>query len=282
MAAAVPRNMILGHAITENAYGRTGSGFTVGRVPAASLTLFAASGAVLGLALGSFIATLVVRWGAGRSIGGRSRCDGCARQLTPLELVPLIGFALAGGRCRTCGAPIDPAFPATEAAAATLGAVALALEPGWGGLAGAAFGWTLLTLALLDARHLWLPDRLTLPLLAAGLALGALGLAPDFASRSLGAGGALAAFAAIAWGYARLRSREGLGQGDVKLLGAIGAWLGWQPLPMVVAGAAALGLIIVALRLLRGATVRATDPLPFGTLLAAAAFGVWMMLAAQE
>lgn len=246
------------------------------------LTLFAAAGAVLGLAVGSFVATLVARWGTGQSIGGRSRCDGCARPLTPLELVPLLGFALGDGRCRTCGAAIDPAFPATEAAAAAIGATALALAPSAGGLAGAAFGWTLLALALLDARHLWLPDRLTLLLLAAGLAAGALGLAPALADRAIGAAVGLAALALIASAYARLRGRDGLGMGDVKLLGAIGAWLGWQPLPLVVTGAAALGLVVVALRLLRGAAVRATDRLPFGTLLAAAAFAVWMLLAAQD
>ena len=237
----------------------------------------AAAGALLGLIAGSFCATLVLRWPAGRSVaGGRSRCDSCGRTLTALELVPLLGFAASRGRCRTCGAPIDRVHPAIEILAALIGAAALAVAPGWDGVAGALFGWTLLTLAALDLRHRWLPDALTLPLLGAGLVAGAAGLAPALADRVIGAAAGFGVLWLIGRGYRMARGRDGLGGGDPKLLGAIGGWLGWAALPDVVLIAALAGLAGVAAARLAGRTVSATDALPFGTLLAAAGFGAWL------
>ncbi len=240
-----------------------------------------AAGAALGLIAGSFLAALVVRWPDGRSIArGRSACDACRRPLTATELIPLLGFAVSRGRCRTCGRRIDAVHPAIEALAALIGATALAVAPGWDGVAGALFGWILLALATLDLRHHWLPDALTLPLLGLGLIAGATGLEPSLVDHVAGAALGFATLRLIAAAFRRLRGRDGLGGGDPKLLGAIGAWLGWAALPWVVLLAAGGGLAAVAALHLAGRPVAATTPLPFGTMLAAAAVAIWLAQAA--
>jgi leader peptidase (prepilin peptidase)/N-methyltransferase len=246
-------------------------------IPLPSPLWLALAGAVLGLLVGSYLATLTLRWPQGRtSSTGRSACDGCARPLVWFELVPLFSFAALRGRCRTCGAPIDRRHPTIEAAAAVIGAASLWLHPDGGGLLGAIFGWALLTLAILDAEHFWLPDALTLPLLAAGLASG-LAVDPPLFDRLLGAAGGFALLAGVALGYRALRGRPGLGGGDPKLFAAIGAWLGWQALPFVLLLAAVMGLISVAFSLLRGRPTTAQTKVPFGAPLAVAAWAVWLV-----
>lgn len=225
---------------------------------------------------GSFLSTLVVRWPAGRDLSGRSTCDGCSRTLRVFELVPLLSWAAARGRCRRCSARIDLRHPAMEAAGAAIGAASLLAAPGWEGLAGAFFGWLLLALAMLDAEHFWLPDRLTAALAAGGLAAGAAGLAPALAERLAGGVGAWAALALVAAAYCAARGRTGLGGGDPKLFGAIGCWLGWRALPGVLLAAALAGLAVVLLLRLRGREVTATTRLPLGALLAPAAWGLWL------
>ena len=239
--------------------------------------VWVALGALLGLAAGSFIATLVIRWPAGRSVvHGRSACDACAARLGLRDLIPLASYVAARGRCRACGRAIDRLHPAIEAVAAGIGATALAVAPGWAGLVGAVFGWMLLALAALDYRHFWLPDRLTLPLAALGLAVGATGIGPSLATRAIGMITGWLALRLVALVYSQLRRRDGLGGGDPKLLGALGAWLGAAALPWVVLLAALGGLAVVAIRAVSGRPVAATDRLPFGTFLAAAGFIVWL------
>lgn len=239
--------------------------------------MLAAAGALLGLLVGSYLATLTLRWPQGRSTAaGRSACDGCGRTLAWYELFPLLSFAALRGRCRTCATPIDRRHPTIEAAAALIGGVSLGLHPDTGGLLGAAFGWALLTLAILDAEHFWLPDAVTLPLLGAGLALG-VRFDPPFLDRLIGAAAGYALLAAIAVGYRRLRRRDGLGGGDPKLFGAIGAWLGWAALPFVLLLAALVGLVSVAVGAARGRAVTATTRLPFGAPLAVAAWAAWLL-----
>ena len=244
---------------------------------AANPLWLALAGAVLGLLIGSYLATLTLRWPQGRATStGRSACDGCARPLAWYELVPLLSFAALRGRCRTCAAPIDRRHPTIEAAAAIIGAASLWVYPDVTGLLGAIFGWALLTLAILDAEHFWLPDALTLPLLAAGLALGFVA-DPSLIDRLIGAAGGFASLAGIGIAYRSLRGRRGLGGGDPKLFGAIGAWLGWQALPFVLLLAALVGLISVAISLLRGRTPTAQTRVPFGAPLAVAAWAVWLV-----
>ena len=243
--------------------------------------LWALGGAGAGLIAGSFAATIVIRWPEGRSVmRGRSRCDACDRVLGPIDLLPLFGFLLRRGRCATCGARIDRRHLAIELIAAGIGAVALGIAPGVDGFAGALFGWWLLTLAALDLEHFWLPDALTLSLLALGLATGAAGLPPPLVDRAIGALAGYLALAVVAWAYRRVRERVGLGGGDPKLFAAIGAWIGWTMLPWTLLIAASGGLGYAAFSMLRGRPVTATTRLPFGMLLAAAGFALWIAIRA--
>lgn len=224
-------------------------------------------GAVLGAIVGSFLATLVIRMPRGeQAVTGRSRCDHCRRELAAHELVPVLAHVWLGGRCPACKARIDPVHWQVELSAALVGGLSLGLAWGWTGLALALFGWLMVPLAWLDWRHFWLPDRLLVPLAIGGLALGGV-LGPPLPDRLLGGLAGWGALTLLVRAYRKLRGREGLGQGDAKLLGAIGLWLGWVPLAPILALAALLG---IAVALARG--LERTDALPFGTMLAAAAW----------
>jgi leader peptidase (prepilin peptidase)/N-methyltransferase len=239
-----------------------------------------ALGFVLGAVIGSFLAAILVRWPQGRSVlTGRSRCDKCGRTLGPVELVPILSWFLVKGRCRGCGAPIDRRHLALEAGAALIGLTAIFAHPLPAAIFTAIFGWWLFLLAALDVEHHWLPDRLTWPLLVAGLPVGWVGVGPALSDRLIGALAGFAALTLIGWAYRRLRGREGLGGGDPKLFAAIGAWLGWMNLPYVLVGAGLIGLGVVALMSLRGQKVAATDRLPLGALMALAAWPLWLLAA---
>lgn len=234
-------------------------------------------GALLGLVIGSFAATVVVRMPQDRSaLAGRSACDGCGRALKAWELLPLVSYLIARGRCRSCGARIDPVHPQIEIAAMLIGAISAVLLPPIPALTAALFGWALLTLAALDLRHFWLPDRIVLPLGIAGLAINMAGIGPGTLPAAIGAATGFGVLWAIGAAYQAVRKRRGLGGGDPKLLGAIGAWVGWMPLPFVLLGAALLGIVLILLDRLRGTKVEATTRVAFGALLAAAAWPAWI------
>lgn len=235
-------------------------------------------GALAGLVAGSFLATLVVRWPRGESLSGRSRCEGCARQLPAIELVPVLSHLASGGRCRQCGSIIPAAHMQIELGSAAIGALALTAVPGPMGFAGALFGWILLALAALDLGHYWLPDRLTMPLLALGLLLGPAPFTDRVLAAAIGGGGLLA----VAIIYRRVRGRDGLGLGDVKLMAAIGAWLSPVLLAPLLLLAALCGLASIIVVRLNGRAVAAEDPVPFGAFLAAAAFPMWLVAAAVQ
>lgn len=240
----------------------------------------AAAGAVLGLIAGSFIATAAIRWPAGKSVlAGRSRCDSCEAPLGAGELVPVLSFLIRRGRCRRCGARIDLTHPAVELAAGMIGLVAALAHPLPLALVTALLGWWLLLIALLDLEHHWLPDRLTLPLLPLGLAAAWAGFGPPLAERVAGAAIGWGVLAAIAFLYRRMRGREGLGDGDPKLLGTLGAWVGAWHLPAVLLGAGLLGLAAVLAMRMRGEAVSATSRLPLGTLMVLAAWPLWLVAA---
>jgi leader peptidase (prepilin peptidase)/N-methyltransferase len=237
-------------------------------------------GLLLGAIVGSFLGTILIRWPQGRPVsGGRSHCDKCEAKLGAADLVPILSYFVRRGRCHYCGAAIDPRHVAVEIAAAMLGAVALVAHPLPLGAATALLGWWLLLIALLDLEHHWLPDRLTLPLVPLGLAAAWAGVGPGLAERAAGAAIGFAALALIAFAYKRLRGREGMGAGDPKLLAAIGAWVGAWHLPIILLGAGLIGLAMVAAMRLRGDKVTATSRLPLGTLMALAAWPVWILVA---
>jgi leader peptidase (prepilin peptidase)/N-methyltransferase len=233
---------------------------------------------LLGLVFGSFIATLAIRWPEGRSsLAGRSACDGCGRTLRAIELVPVASFVTQRGRCRSCGATIAPSHLLVELLALAIGVASGLAVPGWAGAAGGVFGWLLLALAAIDLRAFWLPDPLTAALALLGVGGGWLGLAPSLPDRLIGGAAGFTALWLVATLYRRLRGRAGLGGGDPKLFGAIGLWLGWHALPQVLLLACLLGLAVVAVTRIRGCPLTATDRLPLGTLLAPAAFLLWLL-----
>jgi len=229
------------------------------------------AGALAGAIAGSFLATVALRWPAGRqATRGRSACDGCGRALRWFELVPLASWAAQAGRCRRCGVRIAPLHPATELAASAIGAGAMALAPDIGGAALALIGWQLLLLALLDARAFWLPHGLSLllgltGLLAGGQAMAALGLSASLPDRLIGGAAGFAGLWIVARGYRALRGRDGLGGGDPPFLAAVGCCTGWVALPFILLFAALAGLGVA----LAGGRGRG-DALPFGTLVALA------------
>jgi len=234
---------------------------------------------LLGAIIGSFIATLVIRWPQGRSVlRGRSHCDSCDAVLAPRDLVPLLSAVAARGRCRHCAAPIDPRHWQVELMAAAIGILAGLAVPGPVAAAGAAFGWLLLALAALDLAVFWLPNCLTIALAIGGLLTGAIGIDPPLTTRLIGGAAGFGGLWCVWQGYRLLRKRHGLGGGDPKLLGAIGLWLGWAMLPAVLLLAALTGLALILMGRLAGRAVRLDDRVPFGALLAIAAYPAWLFL----
>lgn len=232
---------------------------------------------VLGLVFGSFIATIAIRWPAGRSVmAGRSHCDGCGVPLRARELVPVWSYVVQRRRCRHCGARIATAHLWTELAGMAVGVSSGAMEPGVAGASAAIAGWLLLTLAALDLAALWLPNRLNAALALCGVATGMAGIEPSLSERLLGGLAGFVSLWAVAAAYKRVRGRTGLGGGDPKLFGAIGVWLGWHALPMALMTASLLGLLVVLVLRLTGQRPHATDRLPFGVMLAIGAWGTWI------
>ena len=208
---------------------------------------------------------------------GRSRCEACGHALGPLELVPIASYLAQRGRCRACGARIAPAHLAAElACVAIAGAVAVAGADGLELWAGCGLGWTLLALPWIDWETLLLPDVLTLPLLVAGLAVAWADMPWALTDRALGAILGYAGLRLVGALYRALRKRDGIGQGDAKLLAVAGAWLGWQVLGDVLLLAALLGLGAALIARARGAAMTAATALPFGPPLAAGIFLLWL------
>jgi leader peptidase (prepilin peptidase) / N-methyltransferase len=200
----------------------------------------------------------------------RSACPSCGHRIGALENVPLLSWLWLRAKCSACGAAISPRYPVVELAGGVIAAYAASRY----GLALAALGAVifcsaLLVLAAIDLDTQLLPDDLTLPLLWAGLGFN---LAGTFAPLAAAVTGAIAGYLSlwlVYWGFKLATGKEGMGYGDFKLLAAIGAWLGWQMLPLVillssvVGAAVGIGLIVLA----RHGRDR---PIPFGPYLAAA------------
>lgn len=226
--------------------------------------------------VGSFLGTVVRRLPAGRPVAaGHSRCDSCDARLTVRDLVPVMSWLLLRGRCRHCGAAVSAFYPGIELAALAvpLWALAAGVHDPVALWISCGLGWALLTLAAIDIGHLWLPDVITIPLIAAGLAA-SVWLAPG--SGIDHAGGAAAGFAALFFVnrmYRNLRGRDGLGLGDTKLFAAAGAWLGWEALPAVLLIAAVAALLAALIGAARGRRLDPATPLPFGPFLA---LGLWL------
>lgn len=227
--------------------------------------------------VGSFLGVVVLRMPARRSILiARSACDRCGRRLRVADLIPLASWLLRRGRCACGEARLGLFYPGIELAALAVAASAAAVLSGWLLWASLALGWTLLALAAIDLRHYWLPDRLTLPLIPAGLLIAWLIGPARLVDHGIGALAGFLAFAAIAWAYRRLRRRAGLGLGDAKLLAGAGAWLGWQELPGLVVAAAALALVVALARAALGERLTAASRIAFGPYLALVFWLFWL------
>lgn len=226
---------------------------------------------------GSFAGVLIERLPSGRPVFfARSCCDTCGRTLAPRDLVPLVSWLATQGRCRHCGARIGGFAPAVELAALCIAAWAATQVSGTLLWITAALGWVLLALAVIDWRHFLLPDSLVLPLVPAGLAVAAW-LAPSaLADHLIGAVAGLAVLSAVAWTYRHLRGREGMGFGDAKLLGAAGAWVGWQGLPSVLLLGALLALAVTLLTHAGRRPLGATTRVSFGSFLCLGLWLVWL------
>ncbi|MCY4039847.1 MAG: A24 family peptidase, partial [Gammaproteobacteria bacterium] len=196
-----------------------------------------------------------------------SHCPKCLTPLKPRDLVPLASWALARGCCRYCGARIDAMYPLVEAALAAFACVLVFIFGfGFEALAGLVFALCLLALSVIDARTLRLPDVLTLGLLWLGLLCNVMELFADLASAVIGAFAGYAVLWAVMHAHRIIRRIEGMGYGDFKLLAAIGAWTGWQDLPVVLLIASVTGLLWALQQFIRGRADFA-DEVPFAPFL---------------
>jgi leader peptidase (prepilin peptidase)/N-methyltransferase len=227
--------------------------------------------------IGSFLGVVVHRLPAGRPVvWARSRCDACHVILGGRDLLPVVSWLAARGRCRRCGNPLGWFYPAIEIAALAVALIALAVDGLPFAWLDSFLGWWLLTLGWIDLRNWVLPDVLTLPLIVAGLATAAWFDPASLTDRAAGAALGYLLLRGVAAVYRRLRGRDGLGGGDAKLLAASGAWLGIIGVPQVIFGAALLGLAAAAVARLGGTGLRPHSAIPFGPFIAFVTWILWL------
>lgn len=227
--------------------------------------------------VGSFLGVVVRRLPDGDAIAlARSHCEACGAVLKPRDLVPLLSWLAARGRCRFCARPLGWFYPAIELAALAVALGAALLDRGGEVWLDCLLGWWLLALAWIDIRRWLLPDLLTLPLVIAGLAAAAALDPAELTGRALGAALGYLGLRALALAYRAVRGRDGLGEGDAKLLAASGAWVGAGALPQVVLLAALAALSAAACLRLAGIRLGRYSALPFGPFLALATWLVWL------
>ncbi len=200
----------------------------------------------------------------------RSRCPACGHQITALENVPVLSYLFLRGKCSACGTHITARYPIVEFVTAVLSAVvAYKLGWGWSLLAGLFFTWSLIALSLIDFDHKLLPDSITLPLLWLGLLLSLNTLFVDVRASIIGAAAGYLALWSVYQLFRLVTGKEGMGFGDFKLLAAIGAWLGWQALPVTIMLSSLVGAVVgISLIVIRGRD--RNIPIPFGPYIAAA------------
>lgn len=259
-------------------------------------TLFLICAAVVGLAIGSFLNVVIHRlprmmeaeWRAqcaeldGKPVETRdekgvynlwtprSHCPGCNAQLRVIDNIPLVSYLALGGKCAHCKKPISIRYPIVEVLTAALsGVVAWRFGFGVAGMLGLVFTWMLIALTFIDADTTLLPDSITLPLLWLGLLANAWATYIPLQDAVLGAATGYMILWTIYWIFKLATGKEGMGYGDFKLLGALGAWMGWKMLlPIVLLSSvvgAVVGIVLIVLAR-RGREI----PIPFGPYLAAA------------
>ncbi|HYC47945.1 MAG TPA: A24 family peptidase [Burkholderiales bacterium] len=200
----------------------------------------------------------------------RSRCPACGHKIGALENVPILSYVALGGKCAACGARISIRYPIIEALTGAMSGY-IAWHFGFTLAAGAAlvFTWMMIALAFIDLDTFYLPDDLTLPLLWIGLLFSLWGGFTDLPSAVIGAVAGYVSLWLVFWAFKFATGKEGMGYGDFKLLAAIGGWLGWKMLPLVILLSSFVGAIVGILLIVlarRGRNV----PIPFGPYLAVA------------
>jgi leader peptidase (prepilin peptidase)/N-methyltransferase len=259
-----------------------------------------AAGGVLGLLVGSFLNVVILRLPArlmhawkrdaremlelsldnepappGLVLKG-SHCPQCKHPLAAYDNIPLISWLLLRGRCRYCKAAISIQYPLVELLTGILSAVVVwKFGPGWTALAALFFTWMLIAAAGIDLRTQLLPDQLTLPLLWLGLLLALMPLFVDVRTAVIGAVIGYLALWSVYWVFKLLTGKEGMGYGDFKLLGALGAWMGPLALLPIVLLSSLIGAIVGVIAL-RARKQDHSTPIPFGPFLAAAGW-VWFV-----
>jgi len=200
----------------------------------------------------------------------RSACPACGHKITAAENIPVVSWLALRGKCSACGAAISARYPLVELLGGLLAAGAIyRFGPTWQGIAACAFLWTLLALTFIDFDTQLLPDDLTLPLLWAGLVANLFELFVPLRTAVIGAVAGYLALWLVYWIFKLVRGKEGMGYGDFKLLAALGAWLGWAMLPLIVLLASVVGAVIgLALIVFKGRDHNV--PLAFGPYLAIA------------
>jgi len=268
---------------------------------ASSPTLFTGVAALLGLLVGSFLNVVVYRlplmmereWKsecrALLEVGGddtddtetfslvrpRSRCPHCGHQISALENVPILSYALLRGKCSVCKSPISLRYPFVEllsAVAATF--VAMHFGFGLAGALGLVLTWALIALAAIDIDTQLLPDSITQPLLWLGILANYHHVFVSLEDAVLGAIGGYLILWAVFWGFKLATGKEGMGYGDFKLLALLGAWMGWQVLPAIIVLSSVVGACF-GIGLMIFAAHDRSKPLPFGPYLATAG---WIVL----
>ncbi len=228
--------------------------------------------------VGSFLGLVADRLPAGRSIiSPRSACGLCAHRLAARDLVPVVSWIVNRGRCRFCQGAVPSRYLWIELAALGIAVWSALVLSGWLLWATVGLGWALLTLALIDRRHFYLPDQITLPLILAGLGvIYAIDPGRVF-DHALGAAAGFLLVWILRLAYFRLRGEEGIGLGDAKLLAAAGAWVSWQGLPSVILIAAGAALsVLLAKSLLTHQTIDKTKKSAFGPYLAVSFWLIWL------
>jgi leader peptidase (prepilin peptidase)/N-methyltransferase len=210
-------------------------------------------------------------------VAPRSRCPACGHLISAMQNIPVISYLMLGGKCSNCQVPISRRYPIIELLTAILtGFVAWRFGFGWEAAAAILMTWTLIAISVIDIDHQIIPDAVSLPLIWAGLFLSlfhqAVAAEILFIDPKSAIAGGLAGYLSL-WSiyhlFRLLTGKEGMGYGDFKLLAALGAWLGWQMLPLIVLLSAAVGAII-GITLIAFKRLHRSVPIPFGPYLAAA------------
>jgi leader peptidase (prepilin peptidase)/N-methyltransferase len=200
----------------------------------------------------------------------RSRCPHCGHAITALENIPVISYLFLGGKCRECKTGISVRYPLIESLTAALSAI-VAWQFGFSAacLGALLLTWSLIALTFIDLDHQLLPDKITLPLVWLGLFFNLFSTFTDLSSSVIGAIAGYLALWSVYHLFRLVTGKEGMGYGDFKLLAALGAWMGWQLLPMIVLLSSLVGAVVgISLILLKNH--QRDIPIPFGPYLAAA------------